>query len=369
MFLHVFHPLQLKVYASTGGLEPERIEENDLGFATGSGLRVDNTIEVTFAQYFTTLLMLPSFLLGVCVLLGSSVVFSSTYELFSAGRKQFGSYFMSLSIMAFFLNVAILVIEVIQVPETCQTSFTSGTGANREETTGCDQAVIGKMVYQSLAVVATLLASVLIVKSLEKRQTNIKLSGWLVKTWYVVGCWMIILMLTLLSWAVIPSILLLFVYPSIVLSLTALALAVAFWLTVILSIPVLIVQNFLKNRDCWATYQYLIRLGMLSVALLFAGLLTTSYISATVFGSGVQGIVGLVIAIVPSILLTLFSENYRDWFLTRDADGAGADDGNAGSLTVTEDTLKFLQRAKALVQPREAASAAPTVQVIIIFIS
>ena len=364
MQIYISHDSQLKVYASTAGQEPERIEEQDLGFATGSGLMVNNTDQVTFAQYFSTLMMIPSFLLGVCALLGSSVFFTATNVFFSEGRKQFWSYFMSVSIVAFILNVAILVADAYQAPETCQTSYIGGSSARGEETTGCDAVVICKLVYQSVAVVLSLLASILTVKSLEKRQ-NIDLSGWLAKACYVVGCWMIILMLTLNAWAVIPSILMLFVYPSIVLSLTALGLAMAFWLTVILSVPVSIVKSFLQSHDYWAAYQYLIRLGVLSVALLFAGLVTVSYISATVFGSGVGGIVGLVIAIVPSVLLTLFSENYRDCFLTRNANGTDADTGNTGRFNVTLDTLNFLQRAKALVQQKEETSVeAPTVQVV-----
>ena len=58
--------------------------------------------------------------------------------------------------------------------------------------------------------------------------------------------------------------------------------------------------------------------------LLAAVLLTITYLNAAVWGSGVGGAAGLAVAIVPGLALTLFSEFYRDWFLTRII---GMDDG------------------------------------------
>ena len=310
------------MYASTEGRPPERIEEQDLGFATGSGTAVEGATQITFSQTFSTLFIISSFLLGLCVFLVSSVFFSKMYKQFSTGRRQFGYYFTALAIIAFFINISIIALEVFKVPQWCNTTFMNSlTG---EDEIGCDSIVIMELVYQISAVVFSLIAALVIFfASFKEKHGQLQRASWFRKTRYVLGFWMIILFLSLVTWAVIPSILLLFVYPSIVLALTALIIAALFWSTVMVSIPLLFAHNFRKNPDHLAATQYIIRLGALSVASLMAGALTVSYLSATVFGSGVGGIVGISIAILPSLLLTVFSENYRDWVLTNETDRTG----------------------------------------------
>ena len=307
------------MYASTEGRPPERIEEQDLGFATGPGINVEGAIQITFSQTFPTLFVISSVLLGLCVFLGSSVFFSKTYKYFSTGRRQFGYYFTALSFVGFFLNIAIIVLEVYKVPQWCNTTFTSSlTG---EEQTGCNLVIISELAYQFSSVFFSLIAALVIFfASFVKQRDELRRASCFRKTRYVLGFWMIILFLSLATWAVIPSILLLFVYPSIVLALTALIIAALFWSTVMISIPLLFVHNIMRNPDRLAAIQYIVRLGALSVASLMAGSLTIAYLSATVFGSGVGGIVGISIAIIPSLLLTVFSENYRDWVLTNETD-------------------------------------------------
>ena len=350
------------MYASTEGRPPERIEEEDLGFPTGPGIRVEGASQITFSQTFTTLFVISSFLLGLCVFMVSSVFFSKTYKQFSTGRRQFGYYFTALAIVAFFLNTAIIVLEVYKFPQWCNTTFMNSlTG---EDETGCDSIIILELIYQVLAVFFSLVSSLVIFfTSFVKQQGQLQNASWFRKTRYILGFWMIILLLSLVTWAVIPSILFLFVYPSIVLALTALIIAALFWSTVMVSIPLLFAHNFKRNPDRVAATQYIVRLGALSVASLMAGSLTVAYLSATVFGSGIGGIVGISIAILPSLLLTIFSENYRDWVLTNETDRTGEplNLGRIGSLRWEPPHFFRSKSTSTLPKPTTSSSSQPLV--------
>lgn len=267
-----------------------------------------------FTQSFPTLFITSSMLLGISVIMATSIFSVKLYKQFSKDRRQFGFYFTALSVVALLTNISILVLEFYKAPQWCDTEYVSDITSKVE--TGCDAIVILELLYQSVAVLFSLIAALLIFNSLVKTHPQLQTAGCFRKTRYVIGFWMVILLLGLLTWSIIPSILLLFVYPSIVLSLSALIFAALFWSTVMFSVPLLFFHNFQKNPNWWAAYQYFIRLGTLLVALLMTGLMTVCYLSATVFGSGVGGIVSVSIAIIPSVLLTLLSENYRDWVLT-----------------------------------------------------
>ena len=135
--------------------------------------------------------------------------------------------------------------------------------------------------------------------------------------------WSLLFLTSLIAWSFIPTLLIAFVYPSIVISVVVLILGAIFWVSVLLTVPFLMFQNL--NKKKWRNFvSYLIPLAGLFLGLLAAVLLTITYLNAAVWGSGVGGAAGLAVAIVPGLALTLFSEFYRDWFLTRII---GMDDG------------------------------------------
>ena len=198
-------------------------------------------------------------------------------------------------------------------PQWCNTEFFSYI--TRRPETACDGVIITKIIYFCCAIPLSLLTAALSSKSYEvlafKRFKKIE------KLIYVLCLWNIVLLTLLIAWAVLPTLLLLIVYPNIVLPLTLLMIASVFWTSVILSIPPLLFHNLHQKIHCLAILFYLSPLGGLVIMILAMGIITVTYLNASVFGSGIGGGVGIFAAVVPSVGLTLFTEFYREWFLTR----------------------------------------------------
>ena len=200
-------------------------------------------------------------------------------------------------------------------PQWCNTEFFSYI--TRRPETACDGVIITKIIYFCCAIPLSLLTAALSSKSYEVLALQNKHFKRFEKLIYVVCLWNIVLLTMLIAWAVLPTLLLLFVYPNIVLPLTLLMIASVFWTSVILSIPPLLVHNLHQKTHCLAILFYLSPLGGLVIMILAMGIITVTYLNASVFGSGIGGAVGIFAAVVPSVGLTLFSEFYREWFLTR----------------------------------------------------
>ena len=307
--------MQLQVYASDFGSVPPTIQKDDLGFVTAAGIEVEDAVQMFFTPFFPGMFLTLNVLLGICALLASSFSFAKAYKLFSYGRRQFGYYFTALSFVAFSVNITILIADAVKSPQWCGTMHV--TGPNNAPIVGCDQTVITKLSFQWSAVLLSLIAALVVFKYFGNQEMDFQVSGLFRKIRYIVGFWMVILMLGLCTWAIIPSILLCLVYPTFVISLSALIFSILFWTTVIISIPLLSMHNFLKSPDLWAAYQCLTRLGSLAVAVFVVGLINILYITATAFGTTTGMILFFVLGIVPSLFLAVYSEHYRDWFLTR----------------------------------------------------
>ena len=326
-----FHEhMQLQVYTSDFGSVPPTIQKDDLGFVTAAGIEVEDAVQMFFTPFFPGMFLTLNVLLGICALLASSFSFAKAYKLFSYGRRQFGYYFTALSFVAFSVNITILIADAVKSPQWCGTMHV--TGPNNAPIVGCDQTVITKLSFQWSAVLCSFIAALVVFKFFANREMNLQVSGLSRKIRYIVWFWMIILMLCLCTWGIVPSIMLCFVYPTFVISLSALIFSLLFWTTVIISIPLLFMHNFLKSPDWWAVYQALTRLGSLAVAFFVAGIIKILYITATAFGTTTGMILFIAIGIVPSLLLAVYSEHYRDWFLTRVLGSESASEGDGDTM-------------------------------------
>ena len=322
--------IQLKIYASEFLIEPSAIPEEDLGFVTAAGVEDEEAIQIYFTPFFPRMFVILNVILGVSALLVGSFSFVKTYKLFSYGRRQFGYYFTALAFVASVVNICILVADAVKSPRWCNTRHISSPYG--DPIRGCDQTVITKLSFQWLSVLFSLVAALVVFKLFGNLEMNFQASGLFRKIRYILGFWMIILMLGLCTWGIVPSLMLCLVYPTLVISLSALIFAFLFWATVIISIPLLFFHNFMKSPDWWALYQVFIHLGALAVAFLIAGLVKTLYVTATVFGTTSGMILFVVIGVVPSLLLTVYSEHNRDWFLTRVLGSEGISDGDGDSM-------------------------------------
>ena len=304
------------MWASTEGLIPQEINEDMLGYTTEPGFEiegVDNLLE--FDPFFAVLITTISFLLGISVIAVLGTSFPTLYGFLANGRSQFRFYFFAASISSFLVNIAILVSDFIQVPHWCSTSYFNYVTSTRQ--VGCDGTIIVKMIYFVLAIFLSLLGAGISSRSYEilflqneRLQKHEKLI-------YIMCSWCLILSAGLISWSLVPTILQSIVYTTVILSITFIMIATVFWFTVLFTIPPLFVHNLHRKAHCLNIYFYLSPIMGLVVVVFVFGLVTISYLNAIVFGTYIGGVIGLVVATVPSILLTVLTEFYRDWFLTR----------------------------------------------------
>ena len=313
--------LQLKIIASTEGRPPERIEDEDLGYATEGAIIIPETFTLRTDKRFIHLFVISSCVLGLAVVMISSRFFVKFFTIVAHGRSKFGYYLIGLTIVTIAINLAVVITEWWKLPQWCEIEDLS-TLIQRPNETGCDELIITELGYQGAAFIITIIAAIIIGGALAsdgemKRKVLLKIS-------YTILVWSLLFLLALIAWSFIPTLLIAFVYPSIVISVVVLILGGMFWVTVLLTVPFLMFHN-INSKKKWRNFvHYLIPLAGLFLGLLGAVLLTITYLNAAVWGSGVGGAAGLAVAIVPGLALTLFSEFYRDWFLTRII---GMDDG------------------------------------------
>ncbi len=240
------------------------------------------------------------------------------YRYCSEERKQFKYYFFALAASLSFLNTLILALDVKNFPVRCKSVHFSYFFDR--DVTGCSGIIITKIAYFLFSITFSFVASLLSSrrsKILGFQNMKAKKCENLI---YVLCCWPIILFLSLVVWAIPPTILMVIVYPNIILTLTVIMLASVFWLGVILTIPPIFFHNIRMNSHCIDSFLYILPFAGLVLLLFTIGLITVTYINSVVFGSDIGGPIGLLLATIPSIFLTFFSEFYRDWFLTRTSD-------------------------------------------------
>lgn len=304
----------LKIWASSEG-DPVDINEDNLGFATEAGIELSGVSRLLFTDYFVALITSVGVLLGIAVLIVSGVLFTNLFAYMSEDRKQFKFYFFSLSLTSLILDIVIITMDFNMIPRWCETEHFSYFTQGPE--TSCNGIVVIKIIYFCSAIPLSLLTAALSSKSYDVLNLQNKRFQKCETFIYVLCFWTIVLLTMLIVWSLLPTVLLILVYPNIILSVTVLMTASVFWTSVILSIPALLIYNLHQKAHCLSILFYLSPIGGLIVVLFAAGIITVTYANANLFGSGVGGAVGIFVAIVPSIGLTLFTEFYRDWFLTR----------------------------------------------------
>ena len=309
-------PLQLKVIASTEGRPPEKIEDEDLGFATEAGFKLPGVFDRPSPKIFALLFVVCSAVLGISTLMLSSKFFINFYKYVAEGRSQFGFYFFALAVVAFCIDIAVIITEWQKLPQWCGIEDLTVLISSLNET-GCDNLIIIELSYQGGALLISLISAIIIAGSLTGDKGKGKKVRVCLRVTYTILVWGLLFLLALIAWSIIPTLLMAFVYPSIVISVAALILALIFWVSVLITVPPLMAQNLRKHVKCRHVVTYLIPLGGLFLGLLAALLLTLTYLQAAVWGSGVGGAAGLVVAIAPGLALTFVTEFYRDWFLTR----------------------------------------------------
>ena len=314
MIISLYIVLQLKIWASSEG-DPVDINEDNLGFATEAGIELSGVSRLLFTDYFVTLITSVGVLLGIAVLIVSGALFTNLFAYMSEDRKQFKFYFFSLSLTSLILDIVIIIMDFNMVPRWCETEHFSYFTQRPE--TSCDGIVVTKIIYFCSAIPLSLLTAALSSKSYDVLNLQNKRIQKCETLIYVLCFWTIVLLTMLIVWSLLPTVLLILVYPNVILSVTVLMTASVFWMSVILSIPALLFYNLHQKAHCLSILFYLSPIGGLIVVLFAVGIITVTYTNANLFGSGVGGAVGIFAAIVPSIGLTLFTEFYRDWFLTR----------------------------------------------------
>ena len=254
-------------------------------------------------------------ILGFGIIIALGVTMPNIYGYLSQERRQFKYYFFALAISLGFLNTLIIIMEVKNIPSRCQGVHFDYVF--KQESRGCGGILITKFVYFVFSFIFSFIASLVSSRSskiLDFTSMQIKKCEKLI---YMLCCWAIVLFASILVWALPPTILMIIVYPNILLPLTVIMFACVFWLGVILMIPQIFVHNIRMNTHCLDSIIYILPFAGLVLFLFVIGLITVTYINAVVFGSDIGGPIGLLLAIIPPILLTFFSEFYRDWFLTR----------------------------------------------------
>lgn len=252
----------------------------------------------------------------------SGKFFIDLYTFVAQGRNKFGYYFFALAAVAFAIDIAIVITEWWKLPQWCGIESLNSLINFQENQTTCDELIIIELVYQGGTFLFSLISAIVIAVVLAGNG-GLKVRILLIIL-YTSLVWSLLFFIAMLAWSFIPTLLIAFVYPSIVISVVTLVLAAIFWVSVLLTVPFLMIHNLKDHLKCSHLVQYLIPLTGLFLGLLSAVLLTITYLFAAVYGSGVGGAAGLAVAVVPGLALTLFTEFYRDYFLTRII---GIDDG------------------------------------------
>ncbi len=260
-----------------------------------------------------------SFLLGTCSIIALGVTMPKVYGYFSQERRQFKYYLFSLSACLFVLNLVIICIELIDIPNKCETIHYSYISFGLEK--GCGIVIIIKLSFFVLSILLSFVSAFVLARNTKLLEFRTQIPN-ICKQFISFCCfWSIILFVSLVVWAIPPTILMTIVYPNIILTMTVIMLAFIFWFSVIITVPQIFVHNIRMNTRCLDSLLYVTPFGILVVILFVIGLLTLAYINGVIFGSDIGGPIGLLLATIPSIFLTFFSEFYRDWFLTRTTGG------------------------------------------------
>lgn len=282
---------------------------------TEAGFEIDGIPAlVEFDPFFAILVAGISCLLGICAIVILGTTFQGIYKHFAEERKQFRFYFFAASLSAFFVNLVIIVVDFIKVPEWCGTThFDYIRSATLE---GCDGTIITKIIYFIAVVFLSLIAAGLSSRSYEIINLENKRLRKHERLIYIILSWGLILSGAFVAWSAVPTILQIMIYPGVILSITFVMIATVFWFTVLFSVPSLFVSSINKRVHCVYIYLYFSPIGGMIVFVFLFGLVTVCYLNAIVFGTHIGGLLSVLAATIPSILLTVATELYRDWFLT-----------------------------------------------------
>lgn len=311
----------MQVWASTEGLIPEQIDKSLLGYVTEPGVLADAGVLplVQFHPFFSIVCTMLSFTIG----LSSIVVLGTAMPIIDLkigkDREQFYLYYFAISLSSFLVCVCFIVADFVQMSNWCSESYFDYFSST--PVTGCDGVVITKAVYYCIAILLSLTTSIIITRyytiiSLEAKTLTNKYTD-RTRIAFVISTWFVLLAFSFGAWSLVPTLLQVFVYPSVVLTLTLVMWAMIFWFTVIFTIPLLLYRNIKHKSKCTTNLYYLTPfLAMVILVFIFI-LVTIAYLDAVILGSQIGDVIGIIIAAVPSIGLTFFTEFYRDWFLTR----------------------------------------------------
>ena len=288
-----------------------------MGFVTEPGFRLSNTSQIIFQPFFAAMVASISSVFGFFSIAVLGITLPKIYQYLSQERRQFRYYFFGLAGTSSIINILILTIDLKNAQERCQTTYYSYV--YKREVVGCPGIIIVKGLYFFLTFILSLISAGL--SSRSSKLLGIQGSGVFKKCEvhiYILCCWSIIYFVSLVIWAIAPTLLMVIVNPNIILPLTVIMLATLFWFSVILTIPQIFLHNLKKMNRQWVdALLYILPFAGLVIFLFIIGIITITYINSVVFGSDIGGPIGLLLATIPSILLTFFSEFYRDWFLTR----------------------------------------------------
>ena len=257
-----------------------------------------------------------SCILGLFSIAALGALFPNIFYYLSEERRQFKFYFFALSVSSFLLNLVIISIDLQMIPKWCHTTHYSYL-THQEERRKCSGLVVAKICYFILAIICSFIAALVTSRNYVMIGLQNEMFKKHERILYILCCWSIVLFTSLVVWAIPPTLLMMLIYPSIIVTLTFIMIASIFWFSVVLTIPQLLISNFKKKSHCLDTLLYLTPFCGLVVIMFAIGLITVIYLNSTVFGSDIGGAIGILVATVPSIFLTLFVEFYRDWFLTR----------------------------------------------------
>lgn len=311
----------MKVWASSDGRIPEEIDEDKLGYVTEPGIETRDeftNILVEFDPFFAVLVTTISFLLGLSSIPGLGFALPKIGAYLKKDQQEFHLFFIATSISSVFISLSFIIIDLIKMPEWCNTEHFDYVQSIRR--TGCDGIVIVKLIFICSSIPLSFFTAVLSAKTskmlFKENQSAMRLTKR--TTWVYITCTtFIFLAFSLGAWSLVPTILQIFVYPSVILTVTLVTWATIFWFTVIFTIPLLLYQNIKKKSKCVTNFYYLSPFLAMVLLVFIFGLVTITYLDAIIFGTQIGNVVGIIVATVPSLLLTFFTEFYRDLFLSQ----------------------------------------------------
>lgn len=309
------------MWASSDGLIPEEIDEDKLGYVTEPGIETRDQsthILVEFDPFFSVLITTISFLLGLSSIpaLGFAFPKIGAY-LRKDQQEEFNLYFLATSVSAAFVSLLFILIDLMKLPEWCSTEHFDYIQSIRK--TGCDGTIVVKILFICSSIPLSFMTAVLSAKTSKKLSKETQSAMQLTKrtTWVYITCaTFIFLAFSLGAWSFVPTLLQIFVYPSVILTLTLVTWATIFWFTVMFTIPLLLYKNIKNKSKCVTNFYYVSPFLAMVVLVFIFGLVTITYMDAIIFGTQIGNLVGILVATVPSFLLTIFTEFYRDLFLT-----------------------------------------------------